>query len=90
MFFCSANEQSVLFIFGELIGWFQFSAKDSKQPKLFKIQKLAEAKGFWKKRSEIKMDGTFDSKYEFNAPKYIDFLQGDVDEDADKWFGKFI
>ncbi|XP_065676246.1 targeting protein for Xklp2 homolog isoform X2 [Hydra vulgaris] len=29
---------------------------------------------------------SFDAKYEFNAPKYIDFLQGDIDEDADKWF----
>ena len=35
-----------------------------------------------------KMDDNIDSKYEFNAPKYIDFLQGDVDEDADKWFGE--
>ncbi|XP_057292042.1 targeting protein for Xklp2-A-like [Hydractinia symbiolongicarpus] len=32
------------------------------------------------------MDEEIDSKYEFNAPKFIDFLQGDVDEDADKWF----
>jgi len=36
------------------------------------------------------MEESIDSKYEFNAPKYIDFLQGDVDEDADKWFGKNI
>lgn len=32
------------------------------------------------------MEENIDSKYEFNAPKYIDFLQGDVDEDADRWF----
>ena len=35
------------------------------------------------------MEENIDSKYEFNAPKYMDFLQGDVDQDADKWFGKF-
>ena len=34
------------------------------------------------------MEESIDSKYEFNAPKYMDFLQGDVDQDADKWFGK--
>lgn len=31
-----------------------------------------------------------DEKYEFNAPKFIDFLKGDQDEDADKWFGRYI
>ena len=34
------------------------------------------------------MEENIDSKYEFNAPKYMDFLQGDVDQDSDKWFGK--
>lgn len=31
-----------------------------------------------------------DEKYEFNAPKFIDFLKGDQDEDADKWFGGYF
>ena len=36
------------------------------------------------------MDDTFDDKYEFNAPKFVDFTQGDNNDDADKWFGKYI
>ena len=34
------------------------------------------------------MADPFDSNYEFNAPKFVDFLNEDHNEDADTWFGK--
>ena len=45
---------------------------------------------FLNEASQRKNMDEIDEKYEFNAPKFIDFLKGDQDEDADKWFGRYF